>query len=96
HPFNLELSELKTIDLEFEESLTLEEAAQVSGALRPTYERVRRLRPRPRPYPKPLPPKPIEPPIYTTLALGEEGGWHPPDVTTRALGEEGGCLDPLL
>lgn len=102
HPFNLNLNQLQAIDLEFEELLTPEAAAEVSGALsRLPYP------PRPRPRPRPRPPlncppnppiahpQPINPPIYTTLALGEEGGWHPPEVTTMALGEEGGSLDPF-
>lgn len=98
HPFELNLSDLKAIDLEFEESLTPAEVEQVDGGT-----------------------------IYTTLALGEEGGYgcypiakkppygdfpypyppqypverprphpiqphpiKPPEVTTLALGEEGG------
>lgn len=99
HPFELKLSDLKAIDLEFEESLPPEAAEHVGGGT-----------------------------LYTTLALGEEGGydWYPidkrppywgfplpyppkhppfpierprpyprppiqpPEVTTLALGEEGG------
>jgi len=95
HPFNLTFTELEMLDLEFEQSLVSEEAAQVNGAFYPVTRALGEAGddcgPRPRPRPKPLPPKPIDPPIYTTLALGEEGGcWNPPEVTTMALGEEGG------
>lgn len=96
HPFDLELRELETLDLEFEEPLSLDEASQVNGSLRlisrseskVNFKRRPRLRP-PRPiYPRPI--YPVDPPSATTLALGEEGGWHPPQYTTLALGEEGG------
>jgi hypothetical protein len=36
------------------------------------------------------------PPIYTTMAVGEEGGTEPPSqppITTEAIGEEGGCKE---
>lgn len=98
HPFNLNLSELKTIDLDFEESLTPEESATVSGSLS-----LDPCRPRPRPCPRPRPPRPrpicrpIEPPICHTPI--EPPICHrpiePPIFTTLALGEEGGCFDPL-
>ena len=90
HPFNLNLSDLEAVDLDFEEQLSVEEAEKVGGGT-----------------------------IFTTLALGEEGGCYPPiikdpcyprppikwplpcelpidppgeppEVTTLALGEEGG------
>lgn len=89
HPFDLDLAELTALDLDFEEPLTDEEAAQVGGGLSiftlPGKESGGGCLP-----PKPLP-KPIDPPIFTTLALGEEGGCgEPPPVTTDACGEEGG------
>lgn len=104
HPFDLSLSELNTIDLEFEESLTALEAEQVGGgfdvttmalgeeggepittqALGEEGGATSRCRgeaggdktcahPKPRPRP-PIRPRPPRPPIYTTMALGEEGG----------------------
>jgi hypothetical protein len=98
HPFNLEPQ-----DLEFEASLSAAEAEAVGGGLMATTMAIGEeggdsgfcwLRPRPRPKPIPLP-KPIDPPEYTTLALGEEGGDYPP-ATTRAWGEEGGDGPPLI
>jgi hypothetical protein len=59
HPFALNLSDLESIERDFEENLTEEEAGQVQGGT-----------------------------VFTTLALGEEGG----EVTTLALGEEGGDI----
>ena len=72
HPFGLEISDLETVKSNFEEESANEEAAKVVGGIA--------IGGRIPPYPKP--------PIYTTLAIGEEGG----DVTTLALGEEGGDL----
>ena len=86
HPFDLDPSELKTVDLDFGEQLTDEEAAQVGGGLTIyTTEAVGEEGggfyplPYPLPYPYSLPypkpyPKPIGPPLATTMALGEEGG----------------------
>lgn len=93
HPFDLSLGELQAIDLDFAEPLTDAEAAQVGGTTIATTLAIGEEggewhypRPYPLPRPKPRPrPVPIDPPEYTTLALGEEGG-----VTTLALGEEGG------
>lgn len=90
HPFELEIGDLEAIDLEFEESLALDEAAQVDGGVAMlTTNIVGEESGEPDYYPRPFPhfPKPsikfpidskppiyLEPPIYTTLALGEEGG----------------------
>ncbi|NER30476.1 MAG: hypothetical protein F6J89_23365, partial [Symploca sp. SIO1C4] len=76
HPFDLDPSELKNIDLDFEEQLTDEEAAQVGGGLSiyttqavgeeggdPWYPI-----PFDPPFPFPCPkPWPIDPPEVTTL-----------------------------
>jgi len=99
HPFDLKPTELETVELEFVEEITSEEAAKVGGGLSiATTEALGEEGGCGYPI------KPIEP-IFTTLALGEEGGWcpvplpeplpiKPPiEVTTLALGEEGGeCL----
>lgn len=100
HPFDLNDSELEALDLDFEEELTEEEAAQVGGGLSLTTLALGEEGggfPKPIPCDPPLPfPKPIplpepepHPPIATTKALGEEGGDDFP-VTTLAIGEEGG------
>lgn len=85
HPFDLNSTELEDLDLNFEEPLTDDEAQQVGGGWGcfwpikppicidpPIY-----IEP-PIKWPpdceiEPLPPK-YPGPIYTTLALGEEGG----------------------
>ncbi|NJO40923.1 MAG: hypothetical protein HC769_21860 [Cyanobacteria bacterium CRU_2_1] len=102
HPFDLDLAELNAIDLDFEECLTAEEAAQVGGGMVYTTMALGEEGgcfpyhpPKCRPISRPCP---IDPPV-TTLALGEEGG-DPPiskiwlenggHATTKALGEEGG------
>jgi outer membrane biosynthesis protein TonB len=95
---------LTSLDLEFEEDLCVSEISQLHGA-RQLYTRCgneqgnynppprpshpsRPICPQPTPPPKPI--CPPEPPMMTTMALGEEGGWCPPPYTTLALGEEGG------
>jgi hypothetical protein len=79
HPFNLDLSSLKMIDLTFETPLTNEEAQQIGGG-RNTTKAIGEeggwdfgYRPvfKPRPHPFPL----DKPPMMTTMALGEEGGF---------------------
>lgn len=86
HPFDLQQTELDALDLNFEETLTDEEAEQVGGGIRyyhpfkpPHYVRppikFPPIEPCPLPYdPTPPTPYPEEPPIMTTLAIGEEGG----------------------
>lgn len=84
HPFELELGDLEAIDLEFEESLTLEETTQFGGLTLTTLALgeeggTRDYDPHSRPRLPKLPSKfPLdrEPPIYTTMALGEEGGGY--------------------
>lgn len=100
HPFDLQLSDLKALDLDFEEGLTDEEAAQVGGGLKnyTTQALDEEGGFCPQPWPKPKPIVPIKPPDVTTLALGEEGGEPiypicPPVATTLAIGEEGGLPD---
>ncbi|MER3435651.1 MAG: hypothetical protein C4288_20230 [Leptolyngbya sp. ERB_1_1] len=90
HPFELKLSDLMILNLEVEETLTAEQAAEVGGGLLPEG-----YKPKPKPInwcgtppPRPIP---IEPPIVTTLALGEEGG-YPPPICTKPLKEDGGAL----
>lgn len=55
HPFSLNISDLEDLNLDIEEQLTDEEAAQISGGYK-------------------------DEPIFTTLALGEEGGDYPGDI----------------
>lgn len=84
HPFDLDPAELEAMDLDFEEELTDEEAAQVGGGLMATTmavgeeggEIVCISAPCPGSETGEHPPKPIpiDPPDMTTLALGEEGG----------------------
>ncbi|NMG21197.1 hypothetical protein [Brasilonema bromeliae] len=92
HPFGLDVLDLEAIELNFEDDLNDEEAAQVVGGLtKATTEAVGE-----------------EGGTVTTLAVGEEGGIQcisapcpgseggekppkePPKATTLALGEEGG------
>jgi hypothetical protein len=89
HPFDLNPADLETIELEFVEELTDEQAEQVDGSgsgMRkcgtPTAT-TKAIGEEGGWCGTPVP----KPPEATTLALGEEGG----DVyTTLALGEEGG------
>ena len=75
HPFELKITELEAIDFDTNRELTPEETKDICGGKGKKWHNI----------------KPIEPPKFTTLALGEEGG----DVfTTQALGEEGGDISP--
>ena len=93
HPFDLNLGDLESIDLDFEEHLTEDDAANIGGGTlweghpitKALYEGGGWYPPIDRypPYPYPgFPTRPPayppiqEPPIYTTLALGEEGGGY--------------------
>ncbi|HEY9829210.1 MAG TPA: hypothetical protein V6D26_01435 [Stenomitos sp.] len=82
HPFELEICDLEAIDMKFEESLTFDEATQVGGGVATlTTNMVGEEGGAHDYYPRPLPwiPKPPispKPPVYTTLALGEEGGGY--------------------
>lgn len=96
HPFDFDFTDLKAVDLEFEETLTSEESAQVGGGL--TYPPIKIKGDRggkpTSPFPSPMPPIPPipkcpEPSPYFELTCPIE----PPDVTTLAIGEEGG--DPI-
>ncbi|MEG4317475.1 MULTISPECIES: hypothetical protein [unclassified Microcoleus] len=83
HPFDLDAADLEAMDLDFEEQLTDEQAAQVGGGLMATTMRVGEegggivciSAPCPGSETGEHPPKPmpIDPPM-TTMALGEEGG----------------------
>lgn len=82
HPFELDISALEAVEIEFEEPLTDEEAARVAGGILPGgcvttqalgEEGGSDYYPTP---PGKLPPA-RKPPVYTTLALGEEGGGDP-------------------
>lgn len=90
HPFELNLSDLESMELDFEEELTDEEAAKVGGGSgRVTTlalgEEGGSCRPK-----RPVVKRPIttKPPEVTTQAVGEEGGGN--TFTTLAVGEEGG------
>lgn len=89
HPFALNLSDLETVDLDFQEDLTSDQGDQIEGGILPGGCVVTKAFYEgggydcPPPYYKPpveppcyYPPSP-KPPIYTTLALGEEGGGGP-------------------
>lgn len=97
HPFDLNPFELETMELDFEQQLTDEEAARVGGG-QTTYTTLALGEEGGdycySPKPQPLKPRPFPaPPEVTTKALGEEGGDpDPPIFTTLALGEEGGCF----
>jgi hypothetical protein len=94
HPFALNLSDLETVDLEFEEHLNSETDAQIEGGMRTCGTPVPGCYtdacnegggygyP---PFPGPCyePPKP---PCYYPMP-------KPPVCTTMAYGEEGGCVD---
>ncbi len=102
HPFELDPAELEAMELDFEEQLTDEETAQVSGGRHATIVCISapcpgsegggddpdypRPNPLPYPRPKPLPYHYPKPPELTTEALGEEGG---DPVLTKALYETG-------
>lgn len=99
HPFDLEPDAIEAVALDFLQVLGDEETAAVGGGTFATTLAVgeeggcwepRYPYPPVKPYPQPWP-IPKEPPIVTTLALGEEGG-----VSTDALGEEGGVICPAL
>jgi hypothetical protein len=84
HPFDLDAADLEAMDLDFEEQLTDEQAAQIGGGLKATTlalgEEGGGIVCISAPCPGseggggfPPGPIPIDPPM-TTLALGEEGG----------------------
>lgn len=99
HPFDLSISELEAIDLEFEEQLTVEQANNVGGGIFATtlalgeeggdYHPPIIIEPI---YPRPpikWPPDcelPIKPPIKRPI----KPPIKPPIYTTLAIGEEGG------
>ncbi|MEG3954422.1 hypothetical protein [Microcoleus sp. herbarium2] len=100
HPFDLDPAELEAMDLDFEETLTEEEAAHVGGGIRYTTLAVGEeggggpIQCISAPCPGseggggfPVPPPPFIPfdPPATTLAIGEEGGGY-----TKAWFEGGG------
>ena len=79
HPFDLDLSSLKMIDLTFENPLTDEEAQQVTGGRSNTTKAIGEeggwdFGHRPIFKPRPHPIRFDTPPMLTTMALGEEGG----------------------
>ena len=84
HPFALDLCDLESLDLDFEEHLSQDDAANIGGGARPGGRIITKalyegggwyppIDKYPR-YPAPPTKFPEHPPIYTTLALGEEGG----------------------
>ncbi|MEA5556766.1 hypothetical protein [Nodularia spumigena] len=105
HPFDLEITELQSLNLEFQE-VTDKEAAEITGGL--TFPFTFDLGangggfPNPSPSSFQIPASSFQIPPFTiggnggggqatTLAVGEEGG----DVTTLAVGEEGGDVTTL-
>jgi hypothetical protein len=101
HPFDLDPAELEAMDLDFEETLTEEEAAHIGGGIRYTTQAVGeeggggpiQCISAPCPgseggggFPSFPPHPPVFPPPVTTLALGEEGG----SPYTKAWFEGGG------
>ena len=96
HPFDLNLSDLEAIEIDFEKQLTDEESAQVSGgghiqcisAPCPGSEGGGSTRPPSFEFP------PIKfPPIK--FPVGEKPSKDPPNFTTKAGGEEGGEFTTL-
>ena len=96
HPFDLDTADLEAMDLDFEETLTDEQAAHIGGGLMATTlaigEEGGGIQCISAPCPGsesgggyPPKPIPIDPPM-TTMALGEEGGGH----YTKAWFEGGG------
>lgn len=93
HPFALNLSDLETVDLEFEEHLNSETDAQIEGGMRICGTPVPGCYTKawnegggyecPPPYPAPCYEPPIDPPCYYPTP-------KPPLSTTMAYGEEGG------
>lgn len=92
HPFNLDIRALESMDLDFQEELADEEAAKVGGGISAADPKLGEqggcILPPPHKRQNPKKPKDEEI-VYTTLAVGEEGGDR---VTTLAIGEEGGSL----
>ena len=99
HPFDLDPAELEAMDLDFQETLTDEEAAHVGGGIGLTTMALGEeggsgpIQCISAPCPGseggggfPFPPLPVFEPLPTTLAIGEEGGgpW------TKASFEGGG------
>jgi hypothetical protein len=87
HPFDLDPAELEAMDLDFEETLTDEEAAHIGGAIRYTTMAVGEEGGS----------SPIQ--CISAPCPGSEGGggfpveaigFDPPIMTTDAIGEEGG------
>ncbi len=97
HPFDLNDSELEALDLDFEEELTEEEAAQVGGGLSLYTTKAlgeegggftKALGEGGGDFPKPIPFDPPHPfPFPKPIPVPEP---HPPIATTLAIGEEGG------
>ncbi|MEG3898438.1 MULTISPECIES: hypothetical protein [unclassified Microcoleus] len=96
HPFDLDIADLEAIDLDFEETLSDEEAARIGGGIMATTlaigEEGGGIQCISAPCPGseggggfPPQPIPIHPPV-TTLAIGEEGGGS----YTKAWFEGGG------
>ncbi|MEG4987716.1 hypothetical protein QUB08_18355 [Microcoleus sp. BR0-C5] len=98
HPFDLDIADLEAIDLDFEETLTDEQATRIGGGLMATTLAIGEeggggIQCISAPCPGseggggafPPQPIPIDPPM-TTLALGEEGGGY----YTKAWFEGGG------
>ena len=98
HPFDIDSVDLELLDLDFEQSLTDEDAEQVGGGLSiATTQAIGEeggFKPGPFPLPRPIPgpyPKP-QPPIVFPYPLppSPRPPIKPPVATTLAIGEEGG------
>lgn len=85
HPFNLSLSDLQAVEISVER-LTDEEAGKVLGGVGQNSTTGKKKWHKHATLNLKHPCKVKEEPVYTTLAIGEEGG----TFTTQAIGEEGG------
>lgn len=77
HPFELEIFDLEAVNFNIEAELTDEETTKVSGG-RVLTKGLWEAGGFPCPVRPPI--RPIKPPIFTTLALGEEGGCIRPPI----------------
>ncbi|HEY9766887.1 MAG TPA: hypothetical protein V6C71_00065 [Coleofasciculaceae cyanobacterium] len=92
HPFELELSDLETIDLDFEEQLTNEETARIGGGKHSDIVCISAPCPGSEGGDDPGKPWPTRPrPSKKHGPKSPRPGKHkPPEFTTLAIGEEGG------
>jgi hypothetical protein len=97
HPFELELTELEVMDLDFKEQLTQEETATIEGGKHSDIVCISAPCPGSETggdnpdYPVPTKPKPPK----VRHPRKDFPDRHPPEFTTLALGEEGGGYYPI-